>query len=281
MAAGAKYNDIGRTRTISYQTHYRFSAGSDAAGYWSTLFLPNHTYQPTAGVNTGLSAAFSAALVTNTNILANVQSYRITSYGAIFRVTQAPLTTAGMLRVRKFSPKVGTTVAVIDVSTYNCDDFIDVPLSRATEVCVAASRTDASALLMILPSTTTPSTAVSAWVSPGWDCFTISVDGAAASTTVGDVEIFANYEVTLADDNVMAQMGTPSPKDNSFITDAINAASSVAVPIVKDGVAAFTKLAVKNAARAVATTVGAYLGGPSGAAVGRLTANMATARIVD
>jgi len=111
------------------------------------------------------------------------------------------------------------------------------------------------------PLETTPSTTPTAWVAPGWTCFVVGVDGAPASAVALDMEIFINYEINLADDNVMAQMATSAPVDQPYITSAINEVSSEGINIVVGGAKEFAKNVVSSAARALVRAGTTYFGG--------------------
>jgi hypothetical protein len=252
-AAGAKVNDMGKNRTVSYQAHYQMSLTTDVNGNGSILINPGYLYLPSIATSQSVeTATFSTALNANPNVLANAAAYRITSYGVIFRRTVAPLNASGMLHIRMFANKNAANLGTVIVNTFNCSDYEDIAMQDAEEVAVRLDRQDMTANEFSLVATTNPDTTNTTWVSPGWNSLLVSVDGGYASNVNGYLEIYTNYECTFAEGNSISQLATPTPVDRAHVTDAINQVSSEAHSIHKKGTEALAKHVAKLAAEALA-----------------------------
>ena len=266
-ANGAKYLAESTSRTLAYQNHFRYTLSTNASGSATTIMTPGYNVFAAYGTVTGSSAAYTTYIATGGVITA--AAYRIVSWGCKLRKISAPLTSSGMVRIRGFGDKDGVNLATVDIATYNCDSFEDLPLSECRDVCIIGRRTDITHQTMRTPDSTNPGPNVANWVSPGWNTYVVSVDGGPASTGVLDLEFYVNYEVTFFDNSTNAQLCTPPRAPNPVAVVAANAVYTASSGIFKAGVQSAAKWIERTAASAIAT----YFGGPAAGAV--------VARIVD
>lgn len=224
-------------------------------------------------MTTTTSATFFA--LTGAGTIPNVVSYRITTFGVILRNTATPLNSSGMVRIRGFSNKAGATLQTLDVTTYSCDYYEDVPLSKCSEVCVIAKRLDDTASFLTSPSTTSPAGNVSDWISPGHGFFTVAITGGPVSVSPLDIEIFINYELVLADNDGLALLAVATPPYNSALKEATNDVASTLKPVFMAGVKSVATAVGKAAIRGIASAIGAKLGGANGARAGYMITDAA------
>jgi hypothetical protein len=235
-ALSAKYMDMSSTRSLPYSSHLRTTITTGVQGTGALLFTPNYFYQPyQVGAFAGATVYnFGTAMTAGPSLVAS--AYRITSMGVIVRSVVAPLSASGMVRVRGYANKTATNLGTIDTGNYNCDFYEDIPIYNCKELAIVAKRLDPTCENWRTPSETTPSTAVTAWISPGWGAFCVSVDGAVVSTTVLDVEIILHWEIQLDDTDVTAQLATQAIPYNPVVKQATDMVSSTSKNIFQGGI---------------------------------------------
>lgn len=227
--------DLSSIRSLAYPYHIRTTLATDATGTGALLFLPNYTYLPQ---NVGAFAGagiynFPAAMTAGPSLTAS--AYRITGMGIIIRSTVAPLSASGMVRVRGYNTKFGTSLTTVDVNTYNCDFYEDQPVFACKETAILAKRTDNSSEFWRAPSETTSGTGINTWISPGWGAIVVAVDGCSATTTILDVEIIVHFEIQLADSDTTAQLATAPPPYVPVVKQATDMVSSTAQNVFTAG----------------------------------------------
>lgn len=253
-AIGAKLPDNSGIRSLTYPLHFRTQLSTNASGVGAFLFVPSYSRVPwLTGTMTGNVGAFGPFI--SGNRLAGVQMYRIVTAGIKARRISAPLESSGMLHVRGFATKVGSPLASIDITSYNCDFYHDQALQDSKDVAVLFRQLDSTATLFSSPDATTPTTTLSDWVSPGWGVFTIGVSGAPASKAVLDIEVFINMEVTFADDESTALLATPPPKSNPVVTDSLNYITSQARSVFANGASQASSYVAREASRVVSDMI--------------------------
>lgn len=258
-ANGAKLFSNSTARTLPQQFHTRVAINTDTNGNSAMLILPSYNLLYGFGAVTSGTATYSTLTGAGPSMAA--ASFRIVSWGIKLRKISAPLYASGMLRIRTFGAKTGSTLVSSSVSTYNCDAFEDVPLADAHEVCVIGKRLDYSYAKFVTLGHANPTANVGDWISPGWGAVQIAVEGAPVSTAVLDVEFFFNYEITLPDDDALAQLATPPLPDHPIATAAANTVYSTSRNIFREGMRAASQYLEKRAAMAI----GSFFGGPAGA----------------
>lgn len=256
-ANGAKLFSSSTGRTLPHQFHGRISLSTDSNGMSSMLVLPSYNILYGLGTVTSPNAAYTTISGAGPTLAAT--SYRIVSWGLKLRKISAPLYAAGMVRIRTFGNKNGTDFASIPLSAYNCDTFEDVPLSTASEICVIGRRLDYTYSKFVTLAASNPTNNVTDWVAPGWGAVQIVVDGGPVTTAVLDVELFFNYEITLADSDALMQLSTPPVADHPVATAAANAVYTSSKSIFINGVQQASKFIERTAITALAT----YFGGPA------------------
>lgn len=257
-AIGAKYFETGKVRTLSYSQHYRTVIATDSNGNGAVLVLPAYARYPCVGSMVGTAASFTNIYGSPAITEATVKSYRIVSYGIIVRGTATPMTASGMVRVRTFDAVNGSTFATIQVESYNCAEYEDIPLSRCTEVAIQGKRLDDTSSFLKPTTDTISGVLVADWKSPGFSSILIAVTGGPASTSPVDLEVFFNYELTFADDDGMAQIATHSPPALPMIKEAAELVSSETKAIFKNGMKALAQNTLKSAANALLQAGAAY-----------------------
>lgn len=260
-ALGARGNDGSKTRSLAIPYHSRFTLTTDGNGSATCLFLP--AYDTVVASPTSIvadTATFTTAMGVTSPML-NVSAYRIITAGVIVRYIGAPLNATGMVRIRNFNATLGGQLSSINMSTYQCDEYMDVAAASAREIAVNFKKSDqARAVEFNEPNVTTPTDLPSSWVGNGWSPTIISITGGVPTSTLLDIEVFFNYEVTFDDSTTNAILAQPSPKFNSTLETVSNIVSSETKSFVKEGILAFSQRmldrAVKQAAGALANRVG-------------------------
>lgn len=256
-ANGAKYFVESSARTLPFQNHFRYTLATNSEGYGSVIITPGYNVFTALGAMTGGTAAYTTYL--STGGIASPATYRIVSWGVKVRKISAPLYASGMVRIRGFAVKDGSTLGSVVINTYNCDASEDLPLQSCAEMCVVGRRIDYTHTKFNAPIATNPGSSVTDWVSPGWAAYTISIDGGPASTGVFDLEFFVNYELTFSDSDSNALLCTPPLPPNPAASAAASAVYTAGKGIFTNGVVAAAKWIEGKAATAVAT----YFGGPA------------------
>lgn len=265
-AIGAKYLDQSSVRSLAISSHGRVTVITNANGEACTAFCPSYYYVPftNATTMTGGVATFTTAFSTAT--LPNATAVRLVSWGVTARNIVAPLSASGMVRIRGFTPHDFSTLAPgVDMMTYNCDAYDDIPTQYAKEIAIVGRRTDPTCKNWRAVGSINPSALPVTWVAPGFGCTLIAVTGAPVNTPVLDLEYIFNWEIMLEDSNTLSQMSTKAPVYNQAIETASNVVSSSSQNIFKAGVSAVGKYIERKAILALGT----YLGGPAGAVAAR------------
>lgn len=257
-ANGSKYMDNSATRSIPYSTHTRYSIPSNVSGNASVIIVPNYFYDPIVfgTINAG-SSTWDYGTLTNGGANPASTAYRVTSFGVIVRNLAAPLNASGMIRIRGFSAKTGTALGTINTDSYNCDFYYDLPLQNCSGLAVVGRRLDPTAMNWQSATVTTPSATFTQWQSPGFGCFTVSLEGGPAvlNSVNFDVEIIMNFEMQLADDNNLSQLATAPLKVESAIATAQQVVSSTAINVFERGVKEAGSYLEKKAVEALSSLV--------------------------
>lgn len=243
------------SRSLAFQKHSRVTIAVDATGNVPIMFAPGFQYLYSIGTMAAGVATYTAFDAGYGN-LANVETYRIVSWGLRVRKVTTPLNSSGIVRVRTFGAKGGTFILVNNVSTYNCDGYADVPLSKADDVTIIGKPLDLTNSLFTYPTATNPTANVTDWIAPGWGAVQVAVEGgpAAGATSVLDIEIIVNYEVVLRDSDTLAQLATYG-KTNATVTDAAQIVQSSGRNIFTAGLAVASRYIEGAALQALASLI--------------------------
>lgn len=266
-ADGAKYVDMGSTRTLPYTFRGITNLTTLATGNGSAAFLPNWLNTPITVANTDIGAGvFSYNAMTAAGLLSGVDAVRITSAGVILRVISAPLTTSGYVAIRNYGGSNSTSINTQNqLSFLNCTASQNIPLADCKEFAAVTRRTDVTSSQFRSPTTILGSGASPAnWVAPGFEHMTITVMGAPASTAVLQIEFVVHLELVFEATESMATMATHTPKANPMLSDAVNEVSSELIPYAKRGAIEFGKNVLKQAGASLVTMLASRvgLGGP-------------------
>lgn len=257
-ASGAKYPDSASARTLAMPFHTRAAFSTNGTGYYSTMVVPGYEYisftaSSVAGTNTYVGSTVAGPTLTP-------EAFRIVTMGVRIRNICSLFTASGMVRVRGFGAKVGTNLATTDAWNYNCDFFYDIPLKDCTEIVVILKRLDISSQDFVPPATCQPANTLASWVSPGWGCVQIGVDGAPISTPVIDIEYFVNYELTFPDSDTMSLATTPPRPPNLAVQTASTTVMNRVGQVFERGARAAATTIAAAASRAIEGAVRARLG---------------------
>lgn len=265
-SVGAKLPDGSSMRTMPYRIHFVKTLTTDASGNVGQLILPN-VYQSPAVTGSIVGTVFTAAAMGAAVVAlpAGVTRYRMISCGYVLRNICAPLNAQGVVELRTFSTAGGGSLAAIDLVTYMCANSATFALQDCHSHSTIIAHTAQRAADFYAPLETTPTTAVTAWVAPGFCPSSIGVIGGPASTAVLRLEIIMNVEYVFADDEPMALATTPSPPYSPTLTAAAARVQSFGNLVYHRTTEAAAKYVESKAIAALSTILGP---------VGRLAAGM-------
>jgi len=121
----------------------------------------------------------------------------------------------------------------------------------------------------------TATIAANSQASFGFDNLIVYMRGGPATTASLQLRIVAHYELVFSSNSVFNQVATPSAVENTGVTSGSNFVKRTMDQVIVGGTKEFEKRVMNTAelfgrfaVRSAATAVGAYFGGPAGAAVG-------------
>lgn len=256
-AVGAKYMDNGSIKSLALTRHDRVTITTSTNGQWANMFVPSYNLKPwISPVSVITSVADFTAAAGTASGAPVAASCRLVSMGLKLRSIVAPLSASGMVRIRGFGAQTTSTLANVDITTYNCDFFQDIPLNACKEVVVNLKRVDPTAKNFRTPSAINPDAVFTNMVCPGFGPVLISVDGGPVSLPVLDVETFQNWEITFPDSDALQQAATKSPPFVQKISTVSDAISSSAENIFLTGASAFGAYIEKNAIKLLSGALG-------------------------
>lgn len=259
---GASIKSLAYTlrKTITMPTHF-----SSASGTYDGAFL----YLPAFGTLGHLSTSGSTPPnyawnnVVSAGITLTPTAYRLVSVGILIRNPNAPLTMQGMVRIRTFAQTTGSTFGLIDGTTSNYAQKLDVPLRDVHELAVISKVLDPMVARKFTPVGSTYSTlAPTGWTTPGYTPIMVSLDGAGSYTTL-EIELFANYEIIFSDDDSMSTIAIQSPPANATLTTVAAQVQSKAESIFMQGAKQAGAFIVKTGSAMLAGAIGEMIGGPA------------------
>lgn len=256
-AKGAQMLSSGMFRTVPFSIHRRSVMSSDANGNGSYLFVPNYANNclfPASTISPAQVATFTTTAVSSNP---DVEAVRFVTGGIIVRSICSPNSAQGMVRIRTFAIRAGTSLSNIDMGTYSCAESLDIPINNCKEVAVAHKVTDdRHESLLSSADILTAGTDVSFYRAMGMTVILVSVTGAQATTPVLDFEILYNLELLPSDsDPLMVSFGKISPPLPADVAAANASISASAKSISKSGVADFGRTIARHAVQALAGAV--------------------------
>lgn len=197
---------------------------------------------------------------TNAPVMAGVTGYRVVTAGIILRSVVAPLSASGMVRVRTFNSPSASSLAALDYSSYNCNEYSEMPLHECKEVCVASTRTnDVQARTLQVPYVA--DAIFTNQPNNGFSYIVVAVDGGPASAaSVLNVEILVNYELSFADDSASSLLALPSKPADPVLVQAATLVSSEVKAIATNGIVSFGKAVATSAVNALSSALTARMG---------------------
>lgn len=216
-AIGARWPDNSYSKSVGWSiTDLQAGLSCDASGNASMLIVPEGYYS--SGTLAGTVSTNAATLVAFASWPANVVRYRITSWGFRLNSQLSPMTVAGMLRVRLFSPMNGSTLGTTSIVNNDCDNAYDIPLARVlnTDLHIIPSPLGDNA--RYFRDIADFNTTLASYKNPGWQIVQIAVNGAAASTVSAiNVSVFFNFEFIFADADPSIKFAQPPPRNNPAV----------------------------------------------------------------
>lgn len=248
-AIASKYSDLANTKSLPFAYHGRLVLTCDAGGYAAAAMLPVYNYLPWCYATsfTGSTATFSLTNPLIANTLPVAGACRMVSMGVKLRSIVAPLNASGMVRIRGFASQDTSGLNSVDINTYNCDFYEDIPLNACKETCVILKRLDPTAKNFVDPADITPTNNPNTVNVPGFGFVLIAVGGGPPGFTVLDIEVFCHWEVTLSDNNQLSQLMTSPPPYNPHLSNAVDAVSSTSKNVFLAGAEMVGKYIEKHA----------------------------------
>jgi len=176
--------------------------------------------------------------------------------GIIVRSLVAPLSASGMVRIRTFANETTSLLAAVDLTTYNCDDYLDIPLNNCHETAVVVRRLDETSKYWKTVAEFDVNNNITNTSNTGFGQVMVSIDGGPLSLPVLDIEYVLHWEVRVTDSDNLAQIQTPPPPFNPTVNNATAVMQSTAVSIFDKGVSQVSKYVEKKAAQALASLLG-------------------------
>lgn len=269
-AIGSKWPNLTGSKTLAFPARGRWNISTDANGNGSILIVPQYSAQVVGAASIGGDAAvFSALLTPVFPVITGVTQYRVVSWGFKLRNTAAPMLSSGIVRVRLFSDSGYASSATSLCSSYKCIDALDVSLQDTKEVCVMPPRTGTQSTFFVPIE---PITVSSALPATGWSYAQVSIIGGPATSAPVDIELFYNYELSFNDDSTLSMIQTPSPPENTTLTQASSYVSHSIGSFVKNGAKAVEDLAIRYGKQYLMRALGGAMGGPVGGLAGSMMA---------
>lgn len=226
-ARGAKYPDDAATRTLPFTYHGRRELVSNASGHINAMFFPQFKYDPVTLATTPTGNDVTAWDNFDSNGFSttpDAMDYRIVSVGFRLHAVGAPLNASGMVHLRQYGTLEGTDLTTIDLLTYNSSDSKDVSYRSMDVISVVVPHTSQRPAAFYNPAD--DAATMAAALTKGFGPVSIAGNGLEASTGQLEVEWLIHYELTLSDNNVLAQAATPAPAYSPLLVGAANRVTS-------------------------------------------------------
>lgn len=226
QAIGAKYPDGSLVRTLVFTVNGKaLNLSSNASGEGAVAFL--------GGVNQVMgSSSITGGVPTWTNPTPNYAPFpstpyrfRIVSWGVRLSNIASPMTAAGVVRIRLYSPltfagmmNTATGVAKSDIADIFADAVFDVALPKMIneDVFIVSKPIGDNARLFIQPDTAT----LTGWTNPGWQVIQIGLSGCPNSTACIQASLFYHYEYIAAEGDSTNSFSTPGRADSPVVKAA-------------------------------------------------------------
>lgn len=267
-ASSGRYSGLGSLRTAVYNYHASFAfAVNNASGNSSVLFSPSfNTNSFLTATLTGTAASVAGVVYTDDPIKSNLTptGARLVSYGIRLRSTTAPLYASGLVKIRLYSTSQPSTLSTYDISTFNCDDYLDVRLQDLSDTCIVLNRIglQAKEFGTIGNKGALTGGTIFTYVSPGFQYCTVSVVGGPPSVVCLDFEVFENWELVFNDSSANMMFAAIQPPLPTLIQAAQDTVQNTVKGIFIGGVQAVGRFVIKAATNALAIAVSAKTGIP-------------------
>jgi len=269
-ALNSRWPDNSYTKSVGWSApNTQFTLTTDASGNGAAvLYCDYGTFGPAFGslVGTTLTSGPSSIRAFGVSFPSGVVRYRITSWGFKVTASVAAMVAQGIVRVRLFSPLGGAGLATLDIANVMADNFKDLPLQRLCNEDLYVIPMPLGDNARFFRDAAAVSSTLATWVNPGWQVASVGITGGPASTAVGFVSIYANYEFVFGDGDAQTMFATPPPKDNPVVRQGNSGVLDSVGNFIEGGIDKVERVFKSKAAKYLAIGAAAYLGGPAAAA---------------
>ena len=280
-AVGSKWPDYASAPTIPLHVDVLYTVATNAAGSACVTFTPVFPYGilqtalvGTAGTNAANYVDLDGNLTSYLSI--NAASYRVVNFGIEVIPIVATMTNQGYYIVAETVGARSPGGTLVSPSVQYPNVFVG---GLVGEKCAFISRPQG-------PNAATMKDLNLPGVTPdgSWSSVTVMVAGANASTPVLMVRVRANLEIEVGNNILYGTTATP-PKSNSALLDITARVRDRMTPIIKGGAEVVEKKVMSWATEALfqagGAAIGFLMGGPPGAAAGRVAGYQAGHMIMD
>lgn len=281
-AWGGKYPDGATSRSISWTAESIITLTTNATGAAALIIIPQWAYD-VASPTTITGTVASGNVPASRMVFPAAARTRLVSVGVEINSVVAPLSASGTVYLRTFSPQNYQSMQTVDLATVMADTHYEQPLNGTRNLHFVPARLGTEALLFgdgsVLSSITTME-------SVGFQCGTIAVIGAPATTPVLTLRVVYHWEYVPADGDTNYSFTTPTPRPNVDVIQTSNnifrrVGNYIGAGIEKAIHSEAARMVAGGAVRLAGAAIGARLGGPSGASTGYAIADRSYAMIVD
>jgi len=269
QAHGAKWPDGQFTRSATFDIDGASqSMVTTVNGDHSYLFFPNIKAQYVAAntVSAGsiTFAGGSDAFATIVAPPSGIARYRLTSWGIRLSCNTSPMSVSGVCRVRLYSPLRGAALAALSNISTNCDESLDIPLSRLVNkdyyVLSKPIGTGAREFRDLAYETSLLST----WSNPGWQVIGVGIAGAPGSSSEAMVvTVYYHWEVVFDDGQSASVFTTAPPPPNPVVVGTAAGVLSGIGNFIEGAAEKVDGLFKSKAVKLLASAVATQFGGPA------------------
>lgn len=269
-AIGTRWPDNSRTKSLGWGfQNQNQTVGANASGVGAVLFTPSYQNTVYGGAVAGTTVTYAGS-GSPMVIPPTTARYRLVTWGLRINSALAKMTATGMCHIRLFSPDTYNFLGTIDLTSTMADAAYDIPISRLIDqdaYVLPMPLGDDARLFWPTESSGTTSALANTQL-PGWQVVQVGVSGAPASSVPLNVYAYYHFEIVPQDGDSANAFARAPPPPNPAIQNA-NAGVLASVGNFFEGAASKLDSVIKSkAARFLAAGVGAWYGGPSGAANG-------------
>lgn len=222
-AKGSKWPDASAVFTLPVPVRQRIPLTTDANGRVGVIFTSCYG---TDGIipgtfpaaNSTFEAAAKASWSDYVPNFSGSQSYRLVTGGVRFTSTVAPMVASGVVNLIELPPTNDTLVDydAMDLSIQNKPTYTTVPLKDPRSVYGIMRPGGPESRIFTIPWNAGNATTD----TQDWSSICIFVEGGPASTQVGFVDVFMNFELTFDPNTNTAYLATPASHMNTPVIKA-------------------------------------------------------------